>query len=133
MPRVLRTVRCPHAKTDDPCQLPPGVRYCVCYADQHREPVGAVSVQGGQVVWSVASGGKARGASTWVAVVRQGGAVIPVELQDDPALRETVEGGRAYYLVRGPRDARFALEAGSLVEAALEQREFIDVVPLASA
>jgi alpha-ketoglutarate-dependent taurine dioxygenase len=135
MSRSLRTVRCPHAKPDDLCQLPPGVRYCVCYGDVHRDPVGQVSVQGGQVVWSVAaaSGGRPRGAYTWVAVVRQGATVNPVELHDDASLRETVEGGQAFYVVRGPRDTRYRIDAGSLVEAAVEHREYLDATPMAHA
>jgi len=98
----------------------------VCYGDLHRDAVGQVSVQGGQVVWAVAAGGRPRGAYTWVAVVRQGAAVSPLELHDDASLRETVEGGQAFYVVRGPRDTRYRIDAGTLVEAAAERREYLD-------
>lgn len=108
--------------------LPPGVRYCVCYSDQHRDHVGQVSVQNGQILWSVLSGGKPRGWYSYVAVVRQGTTVTPLELQDDPALRETVENGRCFYVVRGPRDQRYEIEAAALVEAAAEGREAVDAV-----
>lgn len=128
MARPLPTVRCPHARPEDLCQLPPGVRYCVCYGDQHRDHVGAVSIQGGQLLWSVLVGGRPRGWYSYVAVVRQGAGVVPVELQDEPAVRETVENGRALYVVRGPRDQRYEIEAGALVEAALEGRETVDAV-----
>lgn len=112
--------------------LPPGVRYCVCYGDQHRDHVGAVSIQGGQLLWSVLAGGRPRGWYSYVAVVRQGAALVPVELQDDPAVRETVENGRAFYVVRGPRDQRYEVEAAALIEAALEGREIVDAVPSAA-
>lgn len=78
-------------------------------------------------------GGRPRGAYTWVAVVRQGATVNPVELHDDPSLRETVEGGQAFYVVRGPRDTRYRIDAGSLVEAAVEHREYLDATPMAHA
>lgn len=127
MARPLRvSVRCPHAKPEDLCALPPGVRYCLCYADQHREPVGQVSVQHGQILWSVLTAGKTRGLYSYVAVVRQGTVLTPVELQDDVAVRETVEGGRAVYVLRGPRDQRLEVEAAALVEAAVESREYVD-------
>lgn len=127
MARPLRvSVRCPHAKPEDLCALPPGVRYCLCYADQHREPVGQVSVQHGQILWSVLVAGKTRGLYSYVAVVRQGAVLTPVELQDDVAVRETVENGRAVYILRGPRDQRLEVEAAALVEAALESREYVD-------
>lgn len=129
--RPLRvTVRCPNAKPEDACALPPGVRYCVCYGDQHREPVGQVAVVGGQVVWSVLAAGRARGHYSYVAVVRQGATLAPVELQDDPSVRETVEGGRAFYVLRGPREQRFEVDAGALFEAALEGREYVDAAPV---
>jgi hypothetical protein len=127
MARPLRvSVRCPHAKPEDLCALPPGVRYCLCYADQHREPVGQVSVQHGQILWSVLVAGKTRGLYSYVAVVRQGTVLTPVELQDDVAVRETVENGRAVYVLRGPRDQRLEVEAAALVEAAVESREYVD-------
>jgi hypothetical protein len=127
MARPLRvSVRCPHAKPEDLCALPPGVRYCLCYADQHREPVGQVSVQHGQILWSVLVAGKTRGLYSYVAVVRQGTVLTPVELQDDVAVRETVENGRALYILRGPRDQRLEVDAAALVEAALESREYVD-------
>lgn len=130
--RPLRvTVRCPHAKPEDPCMLPPGVRYCVCYGDLHREPVGQIAVQGGQIVWSVMLNGRARGHYSYVAVVRQGATLAPVELQDDPAVRETVEGGRAFYVLRGPREQRFEVDASSLLDAALDGREYVDASPVA--
>ena len=92
MARPLRvSVRCPHAKPEDLCALPPGVRYCLCYADQHREPVGQVSVQHGQILWSVLVAGRARGLYSYVAVVRQGTVLTPVELQDEATVRETVD------------------------------------------
>lgn len=129
MARPLRvSVRCPHAKPEDLCALPPGVRYCLCYADQHREPVGQVSVQHGQILWSVLAGGRARGLYSYVAVVRQGTVLTPVELQDDVALREVVENGRAVYVVRGPRDQRLEVEAAALIEAAADNREYVDAV-----
>jgi hypothetical protein len=106
--------------------LPPGVRYCVCYADQHRDHVGQVSVQGGQLLWSVLAGGKPRGWYSYVAVVRQGTNMVPIELQDEGLVRETVENGRAFYVVRGPREQRFEIEAASLIEAAAEGREYVD-------
>jgi hypothetical protein len=109
--------------------LPPGVRYCVCYGDQHREHVGVVSIQGGQLLWSVPVHGRPRGWYSYVAVVRQGNNITPVELQDEATVRETVENGRALYLVRGPRDQRYEIEAAALVEAALEGREIVDAVP----
>jgi hypothetical protein len=121
-------VRCPHAKPEDLCALPPGVRYCVCYGDLHRDHVGQVSVQGGQLLWSVLSNGRPRGWYSYVAVVRQGAALVPVELQDEAAVRETVENGRAFYVVRGPREQRFEIDAASLVEAAVEGRETVDAV-----
>ncbi len=124
-------VRCPHAKAGDPCVLPPGVRYCLCYSDVHREPVGDVAVRGGQIVWSVRVDGRPRGTWTFVALLRQGAVRAPVELADDPELRETVEGGRAYYVVRGPRDQRYEVAAGALVEAAAERREYVDATPSA--
>ncbi len=127
MARPLRvSVRCPHAKPEDLCALPPGVRYCLCYADQHREPVGVVSVQHGQILWSVPVAGKARGLYSYVAVVRQGTVLTPVELQDEVAVRETVENGRAIYILRGPRDQRLEVAAASLVEAAVDNREYVD-------
>jgi len=126
-PRRLN-VRCPHAKPEDTCMLPPGVRYCLCYGDQHRDHVGQVTVQGGQILWSVLASGKPRGFYSYVAVVRQGAALVPVELQDEAAVRETVENGRAFYVLRGPRDQRFEVEAAALVEAALEGREIVDAV-----
>lgn len=127
MARPLRvSVRCPHAKPEDLCALPPGVRYCLCYADQHREPVGQVSVQHGQILWSVLVAGKTRGLYSYVAVVRQGTVLTPVELQDDVAVRETVENGRAVYILRGPREQRLEVEAAALVEAAVESREYVD-------
>ncbi len=127
MARPLRvSVRCPHAKPEDLCALPPGVRYCLCYSDQHREPVGQVSVQHGQILWSVLVGAKPRGLYSYVAVVRQGTLLAPVELQDEPAVRETVENGRAVYVVRGPRDQRLEIDASSLIEAAVENREYVD-------
>ncbi len=127
MARPLRvSVRCPHAKPEDLCALPPGVRYCLCYADQHREPVGVVSVQHGQILWSVPVAGKARGLYSYVAVVRQGTVLTPVELQDEAAVRETVENGRAIYILRGPRDQRLEVAAASLVEAAVDNREYVD-------
>jgi hypothetical protein len=127
MARPLRvSVRCPHAKPEDLCALPPGVRYCLCYSDQHREPVGQVSVQHGQILWSVLVGAKPRGLYSYVAVVRQGTLLAPVELQDEPAVRETVENGRAVYIVRGPRDQRLEIDASSLIEAAVENREYVD-------
>ena len=127
MARPLRvSVRCPHAKPEDLCALPPGVRYCLCYSDQHREPVGQVSVQHGQILWSVLVGAKPRGLYSYVAVVRQGTLLAPVELQDEPSVRETVEGGRAVYIVRGPRDQRLEIDASSLIEAAVENREYVD-------
>lgn len=110
--------------------LPPGVRYCVCYGDQHREPVGQLAVVGGQIVWSVALGGKPRGHSSYVAVLRQGSTLAPVELQDEAYVRETVEGGRAYYVLRGPREQRVEVLASALVEAALEGREYVDAAPV---
>lgn len=131
MNRPLRvTVRCPHAKPEDTCALPPGVRYCVCYGDQHREPVGQVAVVGGQVVWSVQLAGRARGHYSYVAVTRQGTTLNPVELLDEATVRETVEGGRAFYVLRGPRELRFEIEAGALIEAALEGREYVDAAPV---
>ena len=57
---------------------------------------------------------------------------MPIELQDEPAVRETVENGRALYVVRGPRDQRYEIEAAALVEAALEGREIVDAVLSAS-
>ena len=127
MPRPPRvSVRCPHAKPEDLCALPPGVRYCLCYADQHREPVGQVSVQHGQILWSVLVAGKARGLYSYVAVVRQGTVLTPVELQDDLSVRETVENGRAVYILRGPREQRLEIDASSLIEAAVENREYVD-------
>ena len=128
MARTLPTVRCPHARPEDTCMLPPGVRYCVCYGDQHRDYVGAVSIQGGQLLWSVTANGRPRGWYSYVAVVRQGAAVVPVELQDEASVRETVENGRALYVVRGPRDQRYEIEAAALVEAAREGREIVDAV-----
>jgi len=128
MARTHLPFRCPHAKPDDLCMLPPGVRYCVCYGDQHRDHVGQVSIQGGQLLWSVLAGARARGWYSYVAVVRQGATVVPVELQDDASVRETVENGRAFYVVRGPRDQRYEIEAAALVEAALEGREIVDAV-----
>ncbi len=128
MARSLPTVRCPHARPEDLCMLPPGVRYCVCYGDQHRDHVGQVSIQGGQLLWSVLAGGRPRGWYSYVAVVRQGATVMPVELQDDASVRETVENGRAFYVVRGARDQRYEIEAAALVEAALEGREIVDAV-----
>ncbi len=122
------SVRCPHAKPEDTCTLPPGVRYCMCYGDQHRDHVGQVSVQGGQLLWSVLTNGRPRGWYSYVAVVRQGAVAVPLELQDEPAVRETVENGRAVYVLRGPRDQRFEVEASALVEAALEGREVVDAV-----
>jgi hypothetical protein len=121
-------VRCPHARPEDLCMLPPGVRYCVCYSDQQRDHVGQVAIQGGQILWSVITNGKPRGWYSYVAVVRQGTAVVPLELQEEPAVRETVENGRAVYVVRGPRDQRYEIEASALVEAALEGRETVDAV-----
>lgn len=127
MARPLRvSVRCPHAKPEDLCALPPGVRYCLCYADQHREPVGQVSVQHGQILWSVLTAGRARGLYSYVAVVRQGSVLTPVELQDEVTVRETVEGGRAVYILRGPREQRLEVEAAALIEAAVESREYVD-------
>lgn len=127
MARPLRvSVRCPHAKPEDLCALPPGVRYCLCYSDQHREPVGQVSVQHGQILWSVLVGAKPRGLYSYVAVVRQGTLLAPVELQDEAAVRETVENGRAVYIVRGPRDQRLEIDASSLIEAAVDNREYVD-------
>jgi hypothetical protein len=127
MARPLRvSVRCPHAKPEDLCALPPGVRYCLCYSDQHREPVGQVSVQHGQILWSVLVGAKPRGLYSYVAVVRQGTLLAPVELQDEASVRETVENGRAVYIVRGPRDQRLEIDASSLIEAAVENREYVD-------
>ena len=108
--------------------LPPGVRYCVCYGDLNRDHVGQVSVQGGQLLWSVLSNGKPRGWYSYMAVVRQGSAIVPLELQDEPSVRETVENGRAFYVVRGPREQRFEIDAASLVEAAVEGRETVDAV-----
>lgn len=131
-PRVKVSVRCPHAKPDDPCSLPPGVRYCVCYGDLHRDPVGQVSVRNGQLLWNVPVNGRPRGWCSWVAVVRQGDTLVPIELQDTPELRETVDSGRAYYLVRGPRDQPYEITAGALIEAALENREHIDATPSTS-
>jgi len=128
MARSLPTVRCPHARPEDLCMLPPGVRYCVCYGDQHRDHVGQVSIQGGQLLWSVLAGGRPRGWYSYVAVVRQGATVMPVELQDDASVRETVENGRAFYVVRGARDQRYEIESAALVEAALEGREIVDAV-----
>jgi hypothetical protein len=129
--RSLRvTVRCPHAKPDDPCMLPPGVRYCVCYGDQHREPVGQLAVVGGQIVWSAQVQGRARGHTSYVAVLRQGVTLAPVELQDEANVRETVEGGRAFYVLRGPREQRVEVLASALVEAALEGREYVDAAPV---
>ncbi len=129
---MLRTprspVRCPHARAEDPCMLPPGVRYCVCYGDQQREPVGTVSIQGGQVFWSVA-GPKPRGWYSYVAVVHQGSSLVPIELQDEPTLHETLDNGRAYYIVRGPRDQRYEIDAAALVIAANEGRESVDATP----
>lgn len=127
MARPLRvSVRCPHAKPEDLCALPPGVRYCLCYSDQHREPVGQVSVQHGQILWSVLVGAKPRGLYSYVAVVRQGTLLAAVELQDEASVRETVENGRAVYIVRGPRDQRLEIDASSLIEAAVENREYVD-------
>jgi hypothetical protein len=123
------TVRCPHAKPEDLCVLPAGVRYCLCYGDQQRDHVGRVSVQGGQLLWSVLVGGRARGWYSYVAVVRQGAQLVPLELQDEPSVRETVENGRAYYVLRGPREQRFEVEAAALVEAAVEGKEVVDAVP----
>ena len=85
-------------------------------------------MQGGQLLWSVLASGKPRGFYSYVAVVRQGAALVPVELQDEAAVRETVENGRAFYVLRGPRDQRFEVEAAALVEAALEGREIVDAV-----
>jgi hypothetical protein len=110
--------------------LPPGVRYCVCYGDQHREHVGQVAVSSGQIVWSVMLNGRARGHYSYVAVVRQGATLAPVELMDDPGVRETVEGARAFYVLRGPREQRFEVDASALVEAALEGREYVDAAPV---
>lgn len=130
MPRSLRVpIRCPHAKPEDLCTLPPGVRYCVCYGDQHREAVGQVTVRQGQILWFVEVAGKPRGWYSYVAVQRLGAAAVPIELQDEPSVRETVENGRAFYVLRGPRDARFEVDAGALVEAALENREYVHAVP----
>ena len=136
MARPLRvSVRCPHAKPEDLCALPPGVRYCLCYSDQHREPVGQVSVQHGQILWSVLVGAKPRGLYSYVAVVRQGTLLAAVELQDEASVRETLsnsdekfvrENGRAVYIVRGPRDQRLEIDASSLIEAAVENREYVD-------
>jgi hypothetical protein len=111
--------------------LPPGVRYCLCYADQHRDHVGQLAIYGGQLLWSVLAGARPRGWYSYVAVVRQGTALVPVELQDEPSVRETVENGRAFYIVRGPRDQRFEIEAAALVEAAAEGREYVDATPSA--
>lgn len=108
--------------------LPPGVRYCVCYSDQHRDHAGQVAIVGGQLVWSVLSGGRPRGFYSYVAVVRQGATLTPIELQDEASVRETVENGRALYVVRGPRDQRYEIEAAALVEAALDGREMVDAV-----
>ena len=133
MTRPLRvTVRCPHAKPDDLCALPPGVRYCLCYSDINREPVGQVSVQNGQILWSVLSAGRARGQYTYVAVVRQGAVLTPIELQDEASLRETVENGRAVYVVRGPRDQRLEVAAAALIEAAGDHREYVDATPIST-
>jgi len=108
------------------------VRYCLCYADQHREPVGQVSVQNGQILWSVLVGGRPRGLYSYVAVVRQGTLLAPVELQDEVSVRETVENGRAVYVVRGPRDQRLEIGAASLIEAAVENREYVDAAVITS-
>lgn len=125
-PRVR--LRCPHAKPEDTCSLPPGVRYCVCYGDQHREPIGEVSVRGGQIFWTITANGKPRGWYSYVATVRQGGMLVPIELVDEPALREHVDNNRAWYVVRGPRDQRYEIEAAALIYAANDGREIVEAV-----
>ncbi|MBK6528142.1 MAG: hypothetical protein IPF99_00685 [Deltaproteobacteria bacterium] len=67
-----------------------------------------------------------------MAVVRQGTLLAPVELQDEASVRETVENGRAVYVVRGPRDQRLEIEASSLIEAAVENREYVDAAVVTS-
>jgi hypothetical protein len=56
--------------------------------------------------------------------------LAPVELQDEANVRETVEGGRAFYVLRGPREQRVEVLASALVEAALEGREYVDAAPV---
>ena len=56
----------------------------------------------------------------------------PHDCPDTCALETTVENGRAFYVVRGPRDQRYEVEAAALIEAALEGREIVDAAPSAA-
>jgi hypothetical protein len=121
--RIRPLVRCPRAREDDPCALPPGVRFCLC--EENAEPVGQLKIHEGQLFWFVV-GGRAKGWHSYVAVVRQGTIDVPLELEDSEAIVPTTEGARVVYRLRAKRDgAEVLIDASEFVYAASDGRELV--------
>ncbi|MDP3273938.1 MAG: hypothetical protein Q8Q09_02005 [Deltaproteobacteria bacterium] len=129
MPRRLRPyVRCPRAREDDICALPPGVRHCLC--DETADPVGQVLIHEGQLFWHVV-GGKAKGWHSYLAVLRRGSSDVPIELEGAGPITPTTEGGRVQYRVRAKRDgAEFLVQASEFAYAASDGRETVKAEPV---
>lgn len=126
--RIRPFVRCPRAREDDPCTLPPGVRHCLC--DETAEPVGQLMVQDGQIFWHVV-GGRAKGWHSYVAVLRQGNIEAPIEIDGNGPIVPSNEGQRVVYRVRAKRDgSEMLIDAAEFVYAASDGREIVRAEPV---
>ncbi|MBL8683945.1 MAG: hypothetical protein JNK05_32535 [Myxococcales bacterium] len=121
--RIRPFVRCPRAREDDPCALPPGVRHCLC--EENADPVGQLMLKEGQLFWHVV-GGRAKGWHSYLAVLRQGAIEVPLELDGEGPVVPSTEGARIVYRLRAKRDgAEVLIDASEFVYAASDGREIV--------
>jgi hypothetical protein len=127
---AFRTVGvvCPHARPEDGCRIPPGVRYCVCHGAEHDAPVGQLAVREGQLFWFVRDAeGRENGVYSYVAVLLRAGGLEAVELEGAVDFRvvQGPDGRRPCYRVRGKSARTYEIDAASLIDAACEGKEFV--------
>lgn len=121
--RIRPFVRCPRAREDDLCALPPGVRHCLC--EENADPVGQLVIIEGQIFWHVI-GGRAKGWHSYVALMPQGTMDVPVELDGEGPIVPSIEGTRMVYRLRTKRDgAEVLIDASEFVYAASDGRETV--------
>jgi len=121
--RIRPFVRCPRAREDDPCALPPGVRHCLC--EENADPVGQLMITEGQLFWQVV-GGRAKGWHSYLAVLQQGSEEVPLKLDGDGPIVPSTEGARVVYRLRANQGKyEVLIDASEFVYAASEGRETV--------
>jgi hypothetical protein len=136
--RLRPYVRCPRAREDDPCTLPPGVRFCMC--EESGEPVAEVQVREGQLFWRVGGDNNAppRSWYSYLAVVgKRAAGVRPegpaIELEGEANVVPSNDGERRVFRVREKGTGRdYFVEACDLVYAAQEGHEIVVARPVES-